>query len=392
MYPSIIVEYNISPETVGVEEEDALYIPEMGIKISSREALVPAALQRMVEKRVEVRRRLKTMDRNDERYTRYQAYSHALKWLCVVAYGRLGFANSTFGRINSHEVVSFIGRKILIKAKEIAEEHGFTVIHAYVDSLFICRPDAVSEEDFQSLLDEIERETKLEIEVERVYSWMAFVSSRQNPKLSVANRFFGLQSDPQGEYKVRGLALRREDTPLFIANTQWEILQILAKEKDPGRLASVFPDVLNLLQKRISALGHRTIPLQELLITQTLSCELSAYRVPSSAARAACQLQALGRNIRMGQRIHFLYTRTKQGVWAWDLPKPPHPALIDTARYKELLFRAAYEILQPLGVTERVLRNWMFSQASYLLPPGLLHTRMDMPLFVNLKRVRVDMM
>ena len=387
MYPSIIVEYNISPETVGVEE-DAFYIPEMGIKVSSREGLVPVALRQMVKKRIRVRRRLKTMDKDDERYARYQAYSNALKWLCVVAYGRLGFANSTFGRINSHEVVSFIGRKLLIAAKEIAEEHGFTVIHAYVDSLFICRPDAANEEDFQSLLDEIEKETKLAIEVERVYSWMAFVSSRQNPRLSVANRFFGLQSD--GNYKVRGLALRREDTPLFIASTQWEILQLLAKEKEPGRLANVFPDVLSFLQTRISALDHRAVPIQELMVTQTLSRELGEYRVPSPAARAAGQLQAMGRNIRMGQRIHFLYIRTKQRVHAWDLPESIDPAWIDTARYKDLLFRAVYEIVQPLGVTECVLRNWMFSQASYLLPPGLLHARMEMPLFANLKHVRVE--
>jgi len=180
MYPSIIVEYNISPETVGVEEEDAFEIFEMGIKIISREGLVPATLRPMVKKRVAIKRLLKTINRNDKRYPRYKAYSDALKWLCVVAYGRLGFANSTFGRINSHEVVSFIGRKMLIKAKEIAEEHGFTVVHAYVDSLFICKPGTAREEDFQFLLDEIQQETKLAIEVEEVYSWMAFVSSRQN--------------------------------------------------------------------------------------------------------------------------------------------------------------------------------------------------------------------
>src|SRR5215207_9750323 len=240
MYPSIIVEYNISPETVGVEEEDALYIPEMGIKVSSREGLIPAALRPMVEKRVEIRRLLKTMHKDDERYVRYHAYSNALKWLCVVAYGRLGFANSTFGRINSHEVVSFIGRKMLLRAKEIAEDQGFTVLHAYVDSLFIYKPDATREKDFQSLLNEIKEETKLAIEVEQVYSWMAFVSSRQNPNLSVANRFFGLRSD--GDYKIRGLALRREDTPLFVANAQRQILQILAREKDPSQLTSLLSD------------------------------------------------------------------------------------------------------------------------------------------------------
>ena len=389
MYPSIIVEYNISPETVGVEEEDAFLIPEMGIRISSRPGLVPAALGPMVKKRVEIRRRLKTMEKDDPRYIRYKAYADALKWLCVVAYGRLGFANSTFGRINSHEVVSFIGRQVLLAAKEIAEEHGFMIIHAYVDSLFICRPNAITEEDFQPLLEEIQQETKLAIEVERIYSWMAFGCSRQNPHLSVPNRFFGLQAD--GDYKVRGLALRREDTPLFVAEAQIQVLRILAKETDPDKLTHSLPEVLSLLQEKIASLKDRKIPIDKLLVTQTLSRELAAYKVLSPAAWAARQLQASGKTIHMGQRIQFVYTRTKPGVHAWDVPEALNPAWIDTPRYQELLFRAVHEVLQPLGVTESVLRNWMFTRASYLLPPGLLHHGLEMPLFAGLKRVQVGM-
>ena len=388
MYPSVIVRHNISPETVGVEEAGAFEIPGMDIKVSSREGLIPAALEPMVKKRISIKELLKKMDRNDKRYPLYKAYSNALKWLCVVAYGRLGFANSTFGRINSHEVVSFIGRGMLLKAKEIAEAHGFTIIHMYVDSLFVCRPDLTKEEEFQFLLDEIQQETKTPIEVEEVYPWMAFVSSKVNPNLSVANRFFGLQ--PDGRYKLRGLASRRDDTPPFVAHAQLQVLQILAKEKDPNKLTGLLPEILDMVQKRMSALSHRSVPLEELLITQTLSRELNEYKVQSTVARAARQLQTIGKNVRMGQRIQFIYTRTRQGVCAWDLPEPFNPAFIDTARYKELLFRAIHEVLQPLGVTERVLRNWMFGRASYLLPPGLLHNRLEMPLFANLKHLNLE--
>jgi DNA polymerase II len=390
MYPSIITEYNVSPETVGVEEEDAFDIPEMGVKISAREGLIPATLRPMVEKRIKIKRLLKRMDQRDPRYLRYKAIKNALKWLCVVAYGRLGFANSTFGRINSHEVVSFIGRKMLLKAKEIAEDHGFTVIHAYVDSLFIYRPDATKECHFQELLKEIEQETKLSIEVEEVYSWMAFVSSRQNPNISVANRFFGLQ--PDGEYKIRGLASRREDTPPFVAEAQLRTLQILSKEQDPDELPTLFPEVLAMLRQRIFALEKRLVPADQLLITQTLSRDLIEYRVPSPAARAASQLEVTGKAMQMGQRVQFIHTKTKMGVWAWDLPKPFNPDLVDIAKYKELLFRAVHEVLQPLGVAESALRNWMFSEASYLLPPGLLHHRLELPLFANLKHLNADML
>lgn len=393
MYPYGIVEYNISPETVAVQEEDAWEIPELGIKISSREGLVPATLRPMVAKRVKIKRLLKKMQESDERYQRYEACSNALKGLGVVSNGRLVFANATFGRINAHEAIAFIGRKMLLRAKGIAEDHGFTVLHAYVDSLFLSKQDAIKEEDFQSLLDEIEQETKLPIEVEAVYSWMAFVSSRQNPNLSVANRFFGLQED--GEYKIRGLALRREDTPLFVAETQLKVLQILAKENAPDQLTQLLPDVWSMLQERLSALSHREIALEELVITQTLSRELNEYRVPSPVARAAGQLQSAGKTMRMGQRVKFVYTKTREGVSAWDLPDTFDLTLIDIPRYKELLFRAVHEVLQPLGVAEEILRNWMFCEASYLLPPGLLipslSNRLDLPLFANLKRLSLDM-
>ena len=44
------------------------------------------------------------------------------------------------------------------------------------------------------------------------------------------------------------------------------------------------------------------------------------------------------------------------------------PLLIDVSRYKELLFRAVHEVLQPMGIPENVLRDWLLSEAGYMLP------------------------
>jgi DNA polymerase elongation subunit (family B) len=238
------------------------------------------------------------------------------------------------------------------------------------------------------VLDEINQETKLPIELEDVYPWMAFVASRPNPRLSVANRFFGLQSD--GEYKIRGLASRREDTPSFVEKAQLQVLQILAQEKDPRQLAKLLPEVLKVLYERISALRDQSVPAEELLITQTLSRDVKEYRVSSPVVRAARQLQAAGKKIQMGQRIQFIYVKTKQGVHAWEAPNSFHLDWIDRSKYRELLFRAAYEVLQPLGITENILRDWIFTRASYLLAPGFLHHRLEMPLFAHLSRIRPE--
>jgi hypothetical protein len=59
-------------------------------------------------------------------------------------------------------------------------------------------------------------------------------------------------------------------------------------------------------------------------------------------------------------------------------------------RYRELLVRAVHEVTQPLGVSEDVLRTWLFSRAGYISPPGLVQSdkalsRIHLPLFAAIQ-------
>jgi len=388
-----MVEYNVSPDTVvpleGEAEEGSWEIPELGVRVSPRLGLMAETLRPVRDKRLTLKRLLKSLDKDDPRSPairrRCKPVVDALKWLTVVAYGRLGYANSTFGRINAHEVVSFLARKVITDAKAIAEDRGFTVLHLYVDSLFVSRPDATPA-DFQALAAEIERETRLPMDVENVYRWFAFLGSRQNPHLSVANRFFGLALD--GEYKIRGIALRRGDTPRFISHTQLDALKILAKEPDATRLINLLPEVVGMVRERLSALRNREVPLEDLVVTQTLSREPEEYSVLSASAIIVRQLQALGKTMKMGQQVRFIYIGPGPGVFAWDSPAQLDPRLIDLPRYKELLLRAVYEILQPLGVTENLLKVWLFERTGEITAAELLRLSggqsiSDVPLFAG---------
>ena len=280
---------------------------------------------------------------------------------------------------------------MITEARSIAEAKGFDVLHVYVDSLFVSRSGA-SKEDFQALVHAIEQRTCLPMDLENVYSWFAFLSSRRDPHVSVANRFFGIAAN--GDHKLRGIALRRGDTSRFVANVQMGILEILAKETDPLKLAERLPEVLLFVRERLAALKRREIPLEELVITQTLSRELDGYSVLSPVASAARQLQVLGKTIKMGQRIRFIYIGPAPGIHAWGASDTPDPRLIDVLRYQELVVRAVHEILQPLGVTERILKDWLFSKAGYVAPPGQLGSadpiKLELPLFNDLKYLRVD--
>jgi DNA polymerase-2 len=310
------------------------------------------------------------MNPRDARYRAYKAQSSAHKWLLVTCFGYLGYKNARFGRIEAHEAVTAYGREALLRAKEAAEELGFRVLHMYVDGLWVQKEAAAEITDFQPLLEEILDRTGLPVSLEGIYRWIAFLSSRPDPRVPVANRYFGLFEN--GVWKVRGIELRRSDTPKWIKKVQEEILELLAAAPQASALVKQLPRVHALLQTRLSDLRQGKISPAELLVSQKLSRPLEEYKVPSPAARAAAQLAGIGKHLTPGQHVRFLFTRGDPGVFAWDLAEKPEPGSIDTDRYAELLCRAAFTLLQPLGVKEQTLRWWMFTNAGYGAPPGFL--------------------
>lgn len=404
---SIMIRYNVSPETVVTieDERDGFEIPKLGVKILSRPGLIPQTLQPMRDKRLALKRLLKSVDKNDpcyhsvnrrykvaERLSNFEAIVDALKWLTVVCYGRLRFANSIFGRINSHEAVSYLSRNAILQAKRIAEGMGFSVLHVYIDSLFVWRVDATKEE-VQMLADEIEQQTGLPIDVENVYSWFAFLSSRQHPNVTVSNKFYGVVEN--GKHKIRGVASRRGDTCAFVASLQRGMIEILAKEKDSSKLIALLPEILSFVHQHLDRLKNREVPLEELVITQSLSREPDQFSVLSPLAIVCKQLSANGKTVKRGHLLRFIYTGPAPGVCAWDLPQRPDPRIIDAPRYKELAFRAVFEILQPLGITEKTLKSWLFDKAGYVTPADLKNpakrlVNQETPILRDIKYLRLN--
>ncbi len=381
MYPSIMVNFNISPETVGSTRTITQSATEMGAPGDPAEpsGLVPQTLAPMLKKRLALKEQLTTLPRWHPSRKAYKARASAHKWLLVTCFGYLGYKNARFGRIEAHEAVTAYGREALLRAKETAEDLGYTVLHMYVDGLWVRKPGASTVADFQPLLDEILARTKLPISLEGIYRWMAFLPSRIDARVPVANRYFGIFQD--GTLKLRGIEVRRRDTPPFIAQTQLEIIRMLAHEHANSRSeTSALPQVVTLLRKRLAVLRAGRIPLEALLVSQKLSRTLDKYRTPSPVARAVAQLGAAGKSSTPGQSIRFLYTLGEPGVHAWNLPYSPIHGSIDVARYSELFLRAASSILGPFGVSEDLLRQWLFNNAAYLAPPGFLPPRPYTPI------------
>jgi DNA polymerase elongation subunit (family B) len=341
----------------------------------------------MVDKRNRLLTRLEEMSEDHPNYQRYKARADVIKDLGVVSNGRLGFAMAIFGRINAFETLAWVVRKILMEAKNIASNLGCRVYHWYVDSLFIARDGCTTKADFQDVVNAIESETKCKIKVEEVYTWIAFVSSTEDPDLPVANKFFCRK--PDGTLKIRGLHERRGDTCEFVREIQRAALGILAAEPDIYKLQKLLPAIVKTVLAQIDDLNKGKIPLGDLISTQVLSREWNEYTVAVPHSIAAAQLAAIGKPLRMGQAVRYIHTLGDPGVHAWDLPTKPNSKAIDIPHYEDLVLRAVYEVARPLGVPEQLLSDWLLRGATYVHPEDFADLRnkrfdAEMPLFTTL--------
>ena len=361
MYPSVMAHFNISPETILPGRRD----PETGLPVTRSEpGLVPQTLAPLLKKRLALKSALLGLSKWDPRRKRYAAAASAHKWLLVTCFGYLGYKNARFGRIEAHEAVTAYGREALLRAKEAAEDLGMEVLHLYVDGMWVKKPGCRTPADFQPLLESIMEHTGLPIGLDGVYRWVAFLPSRVNARVPVANRYFGVFQS--GEIKVRGIELRRRDTPAYLRELQQSMLDLLAKIPDADHLAEALPEVQALVKRSLRTLKARRVPPDKLIVRQILSRELERYRTPSPAARAAAQLAAAGKFLRPGQSVRLVYTLGEPGVRAWDAPGSFDPRTIDIPAYVTLLQRAAETILLACGNFEPI-RGSIFQPSFYIV-------------------------
>jgi hypothetical protein len=103
LYPSIIVKYNLSPETIEHPE---------------RTGFLASVLSSLLNLRIETKRLKKT---NKD----YAGIDSVLKWMLVTCFGYTGYRNAKFGQIQVHERITETSRELLMQIKEMARrEHG----------------------------------------------------------------------------------------------------------------------------------------------------------------------------------------------------------------------------------------------------------------------------
>ena len=360
LYPTLMTQKNLSGETTNCTccLDSANRVPELEYNICERWAgIVPLSLKILLDKRARYKIAKKTAE-NEELKQRYDKRQAALKWILVCSFGYLGFKNARFGKIDAHIATCAFSRKVLGEAAALAEAHGFKLVHGIVDSFWLRKSDATKEE-YEGLCKIIREKLGLPISFEGTYKWIVFLSSKTDSKVGVLNRYYGIFDD--GKLKVRGIDLRRHDTPEVVRKCQDEMLNIFTGARDSIEFRLLIPKALRVLERFVGLLRERKIPLEDLVIVRNLSKNPDEYTHQVPQAIAARHLVAQGGSVHAGQQVSYILT-VDQTRTALSPEVAGEDTVYDSERYVDLLCSSAANLLLPLGYNAKYLRT-MFGES-----------------------------
>ena len=353
LYPSIMVKYNISAETLDCSccTTDGLSVPELRYHLCTRRVgIVGRVLKPLIERRRYYKKMKKEPGPLQDIYT---GRDTILKWTLVTSFGYQGYKNARFGRIECHEAINAYARNILVRTMEIAESHGYEVVHGIVDSVWL-RPTA-NADPIEKVREHIAGSIGLPIELEGRYKWIVFLPCKTTG-VGALNRYYGLFQDD--EFKLRGIELRKHDTPEFINICQEAMLGELSLASNAAEFLERIPKAVDILRWTAKCVLDRTIPVHQFILTKSVSRALPEYVVLTATAAALKQMEKRGFAVEPGESVRYVLLDAR----ARDSERKVRVAEFlqgdeepDAWEYIRLLCRSGQTLLAPFGYTEEKL-------------------------------------
>ncbi len=347
LYPSIMMKHNIGNETVLCDccsQTSDITVPETAYHICQKQTgIVPEAMRVILRRRMEN----KFLKLQNIRHRRaIKGSDSALKWILVACFGYLGFKNSRWGSIESHQAVTAYARHYLIFAKTICEREGYRVVAGLTDSLFIqaVDPQKNSITEVEKLVYLISKETGFSVSIDGCFNWIVFCHIKNFSNIAALTRYFGAYDS--GKYKIRGIESRKRSTAKFIAEFQEELLTLFLQAKDKKQFIHLIPTAEKILDQWIKELYAWKIPTKKLYVRYRSGKGARGYKFKTLQALAAERYNLLGRVIEPGQNMKFIVvnnlSKSTQSIRIED----EEIKTIDFQWYEKLLKNAYLDLVE----------------------------------------------
>lgn len=204
---------------------------------------------------------------------------------------------------------------------------------------------------------------ELSISVEHNFKFLVLLPLQADEKIEALKQYYGITHE--GRLVVRGVEIRRHDTPKFIKEFQTELLSTLFDCKDVKEIVDKgYENALLLVTKAIDKimLGGQDITQEDLVVSKLLGQNIIKYRSLFPHVSAAIQLSnKKDKPPSKGDTIKYIYTNTRH--------KNPlcRVASIDSSisekldydkeKYKEMILDAAETVLGFFGFDRSLYGN-----------------------------------
>jgi len=345
-YANLILKQNLSYETAHLKNRG-----------DEERGLLPTLLESVLGRRIFFKNLQQSLPVNMNEWHWCEQRIGALKSILVSLYGTSGSFWNRFANVELFEEINRMSREVLIRTKDIVQTHGFELLYADTDSVFL-KKDGASLEDFEVLRDIIAIETGLPISLEEYYRFLILLPLETSEKMEALKHYFGITDS--GELIVRGIEIRRRDAPNFIKEFQTELLRTLFNCKDSAEVMSKgYENALLLVTRTIDKVMMGDIKLQDMIISKLLGQGLDKYRSLFPHVSAAIQLAIEGKPTSVGESVEYIFTNSDHTN---PLYRVRPGALIeqngdfdyDKGKYGELLLEASETILGYFGFNSTV--------------------------------------
>jgi len=294
MYPSIMIAYNISPDTLN-GSDDCFVAPEVGHKFRKQpDGFFKRILQMLIQRRREIKKKMKELDYDSPEYRLLNIKQATLKVLTNSFYGYTGWNMARWYCRECAEATTAWGRHFIKTSARIAEEMGFRVLYGDTDSIFVKKDNLgfkELEKEVRKLIKRLSKELPVQIEIEDFYTTTFFVEKK---------RYAGLTID--GRVVVKGLEVRRGDWCELAKKVQRDVIETILREKNPEKAAEYIKDV-------ISKIKSGKIPIQDYIIYKGLTRRPERYESIQAHVKAAKKAASKGIIYSVGSKIGFVVLR-----------------------------------------------------------------------------------
>ncbi|MEM3027073.1 MAG: DNA polymerase domain-containing protein, partial [Thermoproteota archaeon] len=337
LYPSIIMNFNISYETVRcVHDEcrDNMPMNSPHWVCRKRRGVESSIIGALRELRVKYYQPLAKKTRDEEKRSFYDVVQRAIKVFINASYGVMGADSFHFYAPCAAETVTWIGRGIFTELVETASALRIEVVYGDTDSIFLKNPKS---EEVEKLIELVRNKYSIELNIDKVYRYGVFSQRKKN--------YLGVTED--GNVDIKGLVGKKSSTPKFVKQAFHDMVSILSKVRNEEEFNSAVSSIKSMINDYVEKLVNRQLSLEELAFDVMLSKPVDNYdKSTPQHVKAAKQLEReFGVKARAGDIIS--YVKVKTGV------KPVKMASIeeiDLEKYLSVMKATFEQVLDPLGI------------------------------------------